>query len=107
LVVWVISYLPEKCTTVIVVNWAEIGRSMTDRKFRVQSSLFRTLCLDWIITQTSIKITSNAITPKIMEMCYGASDKKKSRSIMILEINLTAFFVPFFLDGKYINKYAQ
>jgi hypothetical protein len=39
-----ISYVPEKCTAVIVVNWAEIGRSMTDRKFRVQSSLFRSLC---------------------------------------------------------------
>jgi hypothetical protein len=37
LVVWVRSYVPGKCTTVIVVNWAEIGRSMTDRKFRVQS----------------------------------------------------------------------
>jgi hypothetical protein len=36
--------MPGKCTTVIVVNWAEIGRSMTDRKFRVQSSLFRSLC---------------------------------------------------------------
>jgi hypothetical protein len=45
LVVWVISYVPGKCTTVIVVNWAEIGRSMTDRKFRVQSSLFRSLCI--------------------------------------------------------------
>jgi hypothetical protein len=43
LVVWVISYVPWKYTTVIVVNWAEIGRSMTDRKFRVQSSLFRSL----------------------------------------------------------------
>jgi hypothetical protein len=30
---------------VIVVNWAEIGRSMKDRKFRVQSSLFRSLWL--------------------------------------------------------------
>jgi hypothetical protein len=35
LVVWVISYVPGKCTTVIVVNWAEIGHSMTDRKFLV------------------------------------------------------------------------
>jgi hypothetical protein len=37
--------VPGKCTTVIVVNWAEIGRSMTDRKFRVQSFLFRSLCI--------------------------------------------------------------
>jgi hypothetical protein len=50
LVVWVISYLPGKCTTVIVVNWAEIGRSMTDRKFRVQSSFFRSLCTVWHIS---------------------------------------------------------
>jgi hypothetical protein len=35
--------VPGKCNRVIVVNWAEIGRSMTDRKFRVQSSLFRSL----------------------------------------------------------------
>jgi hypothetical protein len=45
LVVWVLSYVPGKCTTVIVVNWAQIGRSMKDRKFCVQSSLFRSLCL--------------------------------------------------------------
>jgi hypothetical protein len=45
LFVWVISYVPGKSTTVIVVNWAKIGRSMKDRKFRVQSSLFRSL---WI-----------------------------------------------------------
>jgi hypothetical protein len=47
LVVWVISYVLGKCTTatVIVVNWAEISRSMTDRKFRVQSFLFRSI---WI-----------------------------------------------------------
>jgi hypothetical protein len=37
--------VPGKCTTVIVVNWAEKGHSMTDRKFRVQSSLFRSLCV--------------------------------------------------------------
>jgi hypothetical protein len=37
------SYVPWKCTTVILVNWAEKGRSMTDRKFRVQSSLFLSL----------------------------------------------------------------
>ena len=43
LVVRVFSYVPGKCTTVIVVNWAKIGRSMKDRKFRVQSSLFRSL----------------------------------------------------------------
>jgi hypothetical protein len=43
LVVGVLSYVPGKCTTVIVVNWAKIGRSMKDRKFRVQSSLFRSL----------------------------------------------------------------
>jgi hypothetical protein len=43
LVVRVLSYVPGKCTTVIVVNWAKIGRSMKDRKFRVQSSLFRSL----------------------------------------------------------------
>jgi hypothetical protein len=46
LVVWVISYVPGKCTTVIVVNWNEMGRSMTDRRFRVQSSLFRSLWLN-------------------------------------------------------------
>jgi hypothetical protein len=43
LVVRVLSYVPGKCTTLIVVNWAKIGRSMKDRKFRVQSSLFRSL----------------------------------------------------------------
>jgi hypothetical protein len=37
---WVISYVPWKCSTVNVVNCAKIGRSMTNRKFRVQSSLF-------------------------------------------------------------------
>jgi hypothetical protein len=46
LVDWVISYVPGKCSTVIVVNRAKIGRSMTDRKFRVQSSLFRSLCTE-------------------------------------------------------------
>jgi hypothetical protein len=40
----VLIYVPGQCTTVIVVNWTEIGRSMKDRKFRVQSSLFRSLC---------------------------------------------------------------
>jgi hypothetical protein len=35
LVVRVLSYVPGKCTTVIVVNWAKIGRIMKDRKFRV------------------------------------------------------------------------
>jgi hypothetical protein len=44
--VGVLSYVPGKCTTVIVVNWAEIGRSMKDRKFCNQSSLFRSLCID-------------------------------------------------------------
>jgi hypothetical protein len=48
----VLSYVPGKCTTVIVVNWDEIGRSMKDQKFRVQSSLFRSLCLI-----VSIKVT--------------------------------------------------
>jgi hypothetical protein len=43
LVVWVKRYVPRKCTTVIVVNWAKMGRSMKDRKFRVQSSLLRSL----------------------------------------------------------------
>jgi hypothetical protein len=43
LVDWVIRYVPGKCTTVIVVNRAEIGPSMTVRKFSVQSSLFRSL----------------------------------------------------------------
>jgi hypothetical protein len=47
--------VPWKCTTVIVVNWAEIGRSMTDRTFRVQSSLFRSL---W----TTSSHTSRALT---------------------------------------------
>jgi hypothetical protein len=46
LVVRVLRYVSWKYTTVIVVNWAEIGRSMRDRKFRVQSSLFRSLCMD-------------------------------------------------------------
>jgi hypothetical protein len=45
LVVMVLSYVPGKCTTVIVVHWAKIGRSMNDRKFRVHSSLFRSLWL--------------------------------------------------------------
>jgi hypothetical protein len=44
LVVRVLRYVPGKCTKVIVVNWAKMGRSMKDRKFRVQSSLFRSLC---------------------------------------------------------------
>jgi hypothetical protein len=30
LVVRVLSYVPGKCITVIVVNWAKIGRSMKD-----------------------------------------------------------------------------
>jgi hypothetical protein len=47
-VVRVLSYVPRKCTTVIAVNWAKIGRSMKDRKFRVQSSLFQSLCSDHI-----------------------------------------------------------
>jgi hypothetical protein len=46
LVVRVLIYVPGMCNTVIVVNWAEIGRSMKDRKFRVLSSLFRSL---WVI----------------------------------------------------------
>jgi hypothetical protein len=41
----VLSYVNGKCTTAIVVNWAKIGRSMKDRKFRVQSSLFQSLWL--------------------------------------------------------------
>jgi hypothetical protein len=41
----VLSYVLGKCTTVVVVNWAEIGRSMKDWKFRVQSSLFRSICI--------------------------------------------------------------
>jgi hypothetical protein len=45
LVARVLSYVPGKCTTVIVVNWAEIGHSMKYRKLRVQSSLFRSICL--------------------------------------------------------------
>jgi hypothetical protein len=44
LVVRVLSYVPGKCTTVIVVKWAEIGRSMKDRKNCVQSFLFQSLC---------------------------------------------------------------
>jgi hypothetical protein len=42
-----ISYVPGKWTTVIVVNWAKIGRSMTARKFCVLSSLFRSLWTMW------------------------------------------------------------
>jgi hypothetical protein len=45
LVDWVKSYEPPKCSTVIEVSWHKIGRSMTDRKFIVQSSLFRCLCI--------------------------------------------------------------
>jgi hypothetical protein len=46
----VLIYVPRKSTTVIVVNWTEIGRSMKDRKFRVQSSLFRSLCLEQLLS---------------------------------------------------------
>jgi hypothetical protein len=45
LVVRVLSYVPGKCTTVIVVNCVKIGRSMKDPKILVQSSLFRSLWL--------------------------------------------------------------
>jgi hypothetical protein len=43
-----------KCTTVIVVNWDEIGRSMTDRKFHVQSSLFRSLWSSSLLIATGL-----------------------------------------------------
>jgi hypothetical protein len=40
---WVKSYEPLKCSTVIGEKWNEIGRSMTDQKFSVRSSLFQSL----------------------------------------------------------------
>jgi hypothetical protein len=54
--------VPWKCTTVIVVNWAKIGRSMTDRKFRVQYSLFRSLCIEQ---------EPGADSPKLLNVAKG------------------------------------
>jgi hypothetical protein len=57
LVDWVKSYEPPKCSTVIGVNWdQEMGRSTTDLKFRVYSSLFRSL---WIIPPSLCKMLRN------------------------------------------------
>jgi hypothetical protein len=67
LVVRVLSYLPVKCTTVIVVNWAKIGRSMKDRKFRVQSSLFRRL---WLVQRMGNIFLPEFKTAKMPLTCH-------------------------------------
>jgi hypothetical protein len=79
LVVGVLSYVPGKCTTVIVVNWAKIGRSRKDRKFRVQSSLFRSL---WIERERLLKVS---------ECKYSLAKKSFARGG---SVGLPAFYTP-------------